>query len=78
MKSSLKPSLTFVALAGTLLLASASTATSLEPAASAPSSATSAAPVEYKFREAPVNSLGIQNLADLRGKPVVIDFWGRN
>ena len=32
--------------------------------------------VEYAFREAPVNSLGIGSLADLRGKPVLIDFWG--
>lgn len=36
------------------------------------------APVDYKFREAPLNAMGIQSLSDLRGKPVVIDFWGRN
>jgi hypothetical protein len=45
------------------------------------SSAPVAAPItgaEYKFREAPLNSLGLNSLADLRGKPVVIDFWGRN
>lgn len=34
--------------------------------------------VEYSFREAPINALGIKGLADLRGKPVVIDFWGKN
>ena len=33
---------------------------------------------EYSFREAPVNSLGIRSLAELRGKPVLIDFWGIN
>ena len=33
---------------------------------------------EFSFRDAPTNSLGIKSLADLRGKPVVIDFWGRN
>jgi hypothetical protein len=33
---------------------------------------------EYKFRDPPLNSLGVKSLADLRGKPVVIDFWGRN
>ena len=33
---------------------------------------------EYKFREPPLNSLGLKSLADLRGKPIVIDFWGRN
>lgn len=32
--------------------------------------------VEYAFREPPVNSAGIGSLADLRGKPVLIDFWG--
>ena len=30
----------------------------------------------YKFQEAPVNSLGVKGLAELRGKPVLIDFWG--
>ena len=45
------------------------------------SSAPAAAPItgaEYKFREPPLNSLGLKSLGDLRGKPVVIDFWGRN
>ena len=36
------------------------------------------AAVEYSFREPPLNSLGIKSLAELRGKPVVIDFWGKN
>jgi hypothetical protein len=31
---------------------------------------------EYKFRKAPVNALGVTSLADLRGKPVLVDFWG--
>jgi hypothetical protein len=35
-------------------------------------------PVEYTFRDAPINSLGIKSMAELRGKPIVIDFWGRN
>lgn len=30
----------------------------------------------YAFREAPVNSLGVKGMAELRGKPVLIDFWG--
>jgi len=38
----------------------------------------SIAGAEYSFREPPLNSLGIKSLADLRGKPVVIDFWGKN
>ena len=32
--------------------------------------------VDYKFREAPINSMGITSFAELRGKPVLIDFWG--
>lgn len=35
--------------------------------------------VEYKFREAPLNALGLQSIDELRGtKPIVIDFWGKN
>jgi len=34
--------------------------------------------VEYSFRNLPLNSLGIKSLAELRGKPVIIDFWGKN
>jgi len=30
----------------------------------------------YRFQEAPVHALGIQSLTELRGKPVLIDFWG--
>jgi hypothetical protein len=37
-----------------------------------------AAAVEYKFHDAPLNGLGLQNMEELRGKPIVIDFWGRN
>ena len=36
------------------------------------------ATVEYSFQEAPLNSLGIKSMAELRGKPIVIDFWGKN
>lgn len=46
--------------------------------ASSASVATSTSGAEYKFRDAPLNSLGVKSLADLRGKPVVIDFWGKN
>lgn len=30
----------------------------------------------YSFSTAPVNAMGIKSMADLRGKPVLIDFWG--
>ncbi len=32
--------------------------------------------VDYKFNSAPMNSAGLTSLADLRGRPVLIDFWG--
>jgi hypothetical protein len=33
---------------------------------------------DYSFREPPTNSLGIKSMAELRGKPVLVDFWGIN
>jgi hypothetical protein len=36
------------------------------------------AAVDYKFRDAPLHSLGIQSMSELRGKPIIIDFWGKN
>jgi hypothetical protein len=44
----------------------------------AASTSGSAPAVDYSFREPPLNALGIKSLAELRGKPVVIDFWGKN
>jgi hypothetical protein len=32
--------------------------------------------VNYKFREAPLNAGGVQSMQDLRGTPVLIEFWG--
>ena len=32
--------------------------------------------VEYKFRLPPVNSMGVTSMEDLRGRPVLIDYWG--
>ena len=32
--------------------------------------------VDYHFSTAPVNAMGIKSLAELRGKPVLVDFWG--
>lgn len=34
------------------------------------------AKVDYRFSTAPVNAAGVKSLAELRGKPVLIDFWG--
>jgi len=33
-------------------------------------------PSSYVFGKPPVNAKGIKGMADLRGKPVLIDFWG--
>lgn len=33
-------------------------------------------PIEHRFSQAPVNAMGVRSLADLRGKPVLVDFWG--
>lgn len=33
-------------------------------------------PRDYTFRDAPLNARGTQSLADLRGKPTLIEFWG--
>jgi hypothetical protein len=58
-----------------ILSAVVAIALGIPPAAAIPGDETAA---NYSFREPPVNSLGIKSLAELRGKPVVIDFWGKN
>ena len=30
----------------------------------------------HEFRQKPLNSMGIESLADLKGKPVLIEYWG--
>ena len=32
--------------------------------------------VSYSFLEVPVNGMGISSLDDLKGKPVLLEFWG--
>ena len=32
--------------------------------------------VAYTFRAAPLNAMGITGLDELRGKPVLVEFWG--
>ncbi len=37
----------------------------------------SASPVvSYAFRSPVVNGMGVSSLADLHGKPVLVEFWG--
>jgi hypothetical protein len=33
---------------------------------------------EYTFRSEVQNGMGVKSLADLRGKPVLVEFWGIN
>lgn len=33
---------------------------------------------EYSFRSEVQNGMGVKSLADLRGKPVLVEFWGIN
>jgi len=33
---------------------------------------------DYTFRELPLGSMGVKTLSELRGKPIVIDFWGQH
>ena len=62
------------------LLAPAVVALALASAAWLSSAAKPAdtAPVDYTFRELPLGSMGVKSLAELRGKPVLIDFWGQH
>ncbi|MFT5057887.1 MAG: hypothetical protein ACI87O_002829 [Planctomycetota bacterium] len=30
----------------------------------------------YTFREAPTNAMGVKSLEAMRGKPVLVEFWG--
>lgn len=76
----IRPLSTPLALAAAFVLGSAR---AVEPAAPAIDGkpvtlSPSTSPVDYTWREAPMNSMGIKSLSDLRGKPVLIDFWGRN
>lgn len=58
-------------------LAAAVTALPLLAAAAGPQSvAEVGAKPEYKFRTSPTNAMGIKSLEDLKGKPVLIEFWG--
>lgn len=33
---------------------------------------------EYSFRTPIQNGMGAKSLADLRGKPILVEFWGIN
>ena len=30
----------------------------------------------YTFREAPTNAMGVMSLEAMRGKPLLVEFWG--
>ena len=44
--------------------------------AAAPRARSGGESASYTFRTPPVNSMGVKSMAELRGKPVLIDFWG--
>jgi len=52
----------------------ASLALGLEPSPLAPTEVGST--VSYEFRSPVVNGMGLRSLDDLRGKPVLVEFWG--
>jgi hypothetical protein len=58
--------------AGLLVLS----ALSVPPAPVAPGSIRPGDVPQYRFHQPLVNGLGSESLSDLRGKPVLIDFWG--
>jgi len=65
----MKPALRSFALCLTILAGASSALSGNAPG--------SGGPAKYTFRDPPLNSLGVKSLADLRGKPVLIDFWGK-
>lgn len=64
---------TAIALACAMPLALA--AVSASPSASS-TAAGDDTPIAFKFSKTPQNGMGLVDMADLRGKPVLIDFWG--
>lgn len=56
------------------LVLATSAATLLACSAAAQDEASS--PKSYQFRTPPANSMGVTSLEELRGKPVLVEFWG--
>lgn len=44
--------------------------------ASSPEGVSVGEEVAYTFRSAPLGGMGVTSLADLKGKPVLVEFWG--
>lgn len=32
--------------------------------------------IDFEFAQAPVNSVGLKSFSELRGRPVLVEFWG--
>lgn len=45
-------------------------------AASCPEGVAIGEEVSYTFRDAPLGGMGVTSLSDLKGKPVLVEFWG--
>ena len=56
-----------VGLAASVLLTGNATAQGVAEVGAKPS---------YSFRDVPANSMGVKSLEELKGKPVLIEFWG--
>ncbi len=64
---------TFLKLSGGLLLASALLTSAWT---STPVDVSIGDEVSYFFSKPPLNGMGVKSLADLRGRPVLVELWG--
>ena len=78
MRTMISASIAAVGLTAILALPTiATTSSTLAAASTAGGSAPEiGAVVEHKFGTSPMNSGGLTNLADLRGRPLLIEYWG--
>lgn len=73
--------LALVALTGTAASAQSAPAAGHDHAIATAAAPAQGAPgdgevIDFKFRTPPMNSYGIKSLAELRGRPLLIEFWG--
>ena len=59
-----------------ILLSGMAASVLLAGTASAQDAASVGARPSYSFREAPANSMGVKSLEELKGRPVLVEFWG--
>ena len=77
MRSRIPASLAIVALTFAAAQPIAASSASLAQERAAPPKAPAdGSIVDHTFRTKPLNANGVKSLADLRGRPVLIEFWG--